>query len=419
MGKLLRNKTSILGLTQDLEDRILFTDIVDGLDSNEAGKPVSAKQARILDEKVTAEVTERTQALTDLVGGASAGFDTLAKIESEIVSSGTDLTSLTEALNTEVSDRTNAIASVQTGLDAEVTRATGIEAGLRADINAEVARATTADQNHSDRLGLIEAGQVAGTIWKGSVVNVVDLDAIDESTLKAGFVYYVSTQKDAYVVVEGLTGDYQSAGFVNYSWLKFADYTELSGLVDDERDRAQAAETVLTGNLATEVSDREEAVTTVQLNLNSEISRATDAETVLTTSLTDEVTRATAAEATKLNIAANLSDLADAGTARININVYSKTETDNLIKAGGGVPINDTVVVGAVSSNKLVLNNSPKDGVVFFGVARVFMADGTYDEVQITLDSGDTTGKTFTVNGNTAGEYDTLSAQVCYLYEEA
>jgi len=55
--------------------------------------------------------------------------------------------------------------------------------------------------------------------------------------------------------------------------------------------------------------------------------------------------------------------------------------------------------------------------VVFFGTIRVFMGDGTYDEVEITQDLvTDPTGKTYTVNGDSAGAYDTYNARAVYLY---
>lgn len=94
-----------------------------------------------------------------------------------------------------------------------------------------------------------------------------------------------------------------------------------------EQARALAAETTLTTNLATEVSDREAAITaeassrssadnTLQSNIDAEASSRASADTTLQSNIDDEETRATAAEGVlTANLATEVADREGAVTA--------------------------------------------------------------------------------------------------------
>lgn len=106
-----------------------------------------------------------------------------------------------------------------------------------------------------------------------------------------------------------------------------AAIAENAGAITAEQTRAEAAEGVLTTNLAAEVTNREAAVTaeaaarssadtTLQSNIDSEASTRASADSSLQDSITAEVNRATAAESTlTTNLAQEVTDRGAAVTA--------------------------------------------------------------------------------------------------------
>lgn len=89
------------------------------------------------------------------------------------------------------------------------------------------------------------------------------------------------------------------------------------------------------------------------------------------------------------------------------------------VRVGGARVKTDTQTV---TGDRIVLQFAPKDGQILNGFcARVFDENvpGLVDEVQVSLDATDTSGKTYIVNGNVAGDFDNKVAVVQYLYVEA
>jgi hypothetical protein len=570
MAVLMRHKSNIYGLvndltklTNDIATEVTRASTVEGslssLSTTDKTTLVAAinevlallqSQASSLADDLAAEVARATAAETQIASDLSAEIARATGAEGV----------LTTNLAAEVTRATTAEGVLTTNLAAEVTRATGAEGVISSELAGEIARATTAegvlttnlaaevtrataaegvlttglatevtnriagDIALDSRLDIIEAGLVSGVFWKQSFDTLEDLETAltdIEGTVESGWAYYVKSDNDGYVVVPENDGDYVPDSWFVKSLIKFADYTEVSGIVATERaralaaegqlnidlsseitratnaetavqnsisaevtrattaesvldgkiatekSRAEAAEVVLQGNIDTEVtraiaaeatltadlaaevtrattaesvldgkiatekSRAEAAEVVLQGNIDTEVTRAIAAEATLTADLAAEVTRATtaesvldgkiateksraeAAEALKLAIASNLSDLANIATARTNIDVYSKAETNEGIRLGGAIFVTETV---SVSSDKIVLTNEPKNGIVFnFATVRHVDANFvSYDiPVSVTATAG---GKEFLLSADASGQFDGKSVIVQYAY---
>ena len=442
MAVLMRHKSNIYGLVNDLTT----------LTNNIAAEVTRATGVEgSLTSLSTTDKTTLVAAINEvlsLVQSSSASDDLAAEIARATAAES----KLTTDLAAEAARATAAEGQLTTDLAAEVTRATAAEGILTTNLATEVERAIaaegvlttnlateTADRIAGDiaidsRLDIIEAGLVAGVFWKASFDTLADLEqAIDsiEGQVEAGWAYYVKGDNDGYVVVPEVDGDYKPASWTTKSLIKFADYTEVSGLVSTERARALAAEGQLTTDLTAEVTRATNAETALQTDLaaevtratgvetqlqtdlTAEVTRATGVETQLQTDLTAEVTRATAAEATKLSIASNLSDLADVAVARTNLGVYSKAESDAAVAAGGAIFITENVTVTA---DKITLSYEPKNGLIF-NFATVRHVDANFVSYDIPVTVTATPGnKEFLLSADASGQFDGKSVIVQYAY---
>ena len=128
----------------------------------------------------------------------------------------------------------------------------------------------------------------------------------------------------------------------------------------------------------------------------------------LTTTVTSDVVGAiNEVNASKLAKTANLSDLDSAPTARTNLDVYSKQETEDLIQAGGAVFHTDVLTV---ISDQITVTHEPKNGMLFnFGTVRHTAGDGiSYDIPTVaTVDP-----LVFGIAPDIAGQFDGLTV-VC------
>jgi hypothetical protein len=452
MAILMRSKTSVYGLDADLTQ--LQTNI-----TNEANR-ATAEEVRI-EGKLDQEVLDRTAGDSNLradlnteIGDRVAGDNQLrTDLQAEETRAIGEEQRIEGLLNGEVARATQAETDLADDLADEVTRATNEEGLIRQELANEVTllnQAVTTEQNAriaedislDARLDTIEAGLVAGVVPMGSFDALSDLDSLVEADLQHGWSYYINDDNDLMLyVTEGASFDYQPTGFT-YGFIKYADYTELSGLVNAEENRAIAAEGVLRADLSNEVTRATgiEGVlrTDVDANtsaINNEVTRATAAEGQLTSDLSAEVARATAAEgvlqgnigtestratneearidAAKLAKASNLSDLVDVSVARTNLDVYSKSEIASAITSGGATPISEVVTV---TSGKVVLTYAPKSGVsgiVNFSTVRYTDSNGvSYDAPLVATANS----KEFNVSTDTAGQWDGYSVLVQYLY---
>lgn len=274
-----------------------------------------------------------------------------------------DISRLDLADSDEALARSNADQALQDSIDGEILRATTAEGTLTSNLAQEVLDRVAGDEALDSRLDIIEAGLMSGIFWRQSFETLAELEtalAANEATSEAGWAYYVKSENDGYVIVDENDGDYVPTGWTTKSLIKFADYTELSGLVSAEKTRAELA------------------------------------------------------EATKLTKSDNLSDLTDVAAARTNLEVYSKTETASLISQGGAEGIMEVLTV---IDNKIVLSHSPKNGLILnFATVRHTDANLVSWDIPVIKDNTDVTGKTFTLSPDTTGQFDNKTVSVQYFY---
>ena len=393
MAVLTRNKSNIYGLISDLNT---------------------------LQNNINAETTRAQTAEGDLSTLSTTAKTSLVvsinEVKTNLTSQASTLSTLSTDLGNEVTRATTAESTLSTNLGNEVTRATTAEGLIATNLSTETSDRILADNALDGRLDIIESGLVGGVLWKASFNTLADLETAltsAESTSVAGWSYYVKATNDGYVIVDENDGDYVPATWSSKSLIKFADYTETSGLVNTEKTRATTAEGTISTNLGNEVTRATTAEGTISTNLSNEVTRATTAEGTISTNLSNEVTRATTAEGTKLSKASNLSDVVSVSSARTNLDVYSKGETDGLLTSGGGVFITETL---SVLADKITLAYAPKNGVVFnFGTVRHVDSNFVSYDIPVVV-TGTPGAKEYLLSADASGQFDGKSVMIQYAY---
>jgi len=249
---------------------------------------IAVESARAIaeEQRIEAELIEEIEIRTEGVALKSYTDDAVAaeKARAEAV----EASNLT-AINNEVSTRTSEIERVDVRIDDLGTAMADNRSVVDAAIATEASTRSTADTALSDRLNAVESSIIGGVAWKGSLDDMAALDALVEDDLIAGQAYYVVAEKDVFVVLEGTQGDYIPEGFENKSFLKIADFKELSGLVTAEKARALAAEAALTAALDKEVADRIAEISRIEGLVNTEKDRALAAELVNTNAIAQTI----------------------------------------------------------------------------------------------------------------------------------
>ena len=224
-----------------------------------------AEEARI-EKALQSEITARTEgtALKSFVEETVATASTKAANDNALN---------TQSINEEAIARAADIAKVDANI---VDMNALISSNKTSNVNAIKNEATArmnADTSLSDRLNAVEGTLTSGVAWKGSVQNLDELDKMNENSIIAGQAYYVHDEKDVYVVLEGTDGDYKPTAYTKKSFLKIADFTELSGLVAAEKNRALASEAALNASIDTEIDMRGEEISRVENIIKSEVAK--------------------------------------------------------------------------------------------------------------------------------------------------
>lgn len=276
---------AIEDLRDDLEaaDTTLQTNITTGdatlqtALNSEIARATAAEQT--LTDDLAQEVVDRQTAVTNEATARSNA------VTAEATARSASDSTLQSNINAEETARIAGDNSLQNNIDSETSRAQGAETVLQSNIDNEKTQRQNTDGQHENRISAIESGLVAGIRWKAVLADMSELDALVEGDVEAGWGYYVGADKDVYVVIDTGDGDHQPANWNTKSFLKFADFAEVTGMINAEKTRAQAAESALSGDIAAEATRATTAEGTLQTNLTAEVTRATAAEQGITTSL--------------------------------------------------------------------------------------------------------------------------------------
>lgn len=319
-----------------LLEKVDITAIVDDLTTGGTNLPLSAEQGKILNQKVNEESASRVQNFVDIKDGASSGFNTLGKIETKVkaeeqariaaddyaaeqsainIKAADDRAQLAEvainatiannkklndeSINSLRTDMENADNGIYTVIGQNDTRAINSENVLDTKINTEIdtrstqytslsARISSETENRTNqdvaigqRIGLLETAVANGIAWKSSVDTVSALDAFDENEKLSGWAYFVKDAKDVYIVIDGVDGDYKPESWVTKSFLKIADFNEISQLVQGEKIRAVAQEAELQRNIETLATGVDEFVAQLNRAIEASVQRAIDSEKLI------------------------------------------------------------------------------------------------------------------------------------------
>lgn len=202
------------------------------------------------------------------------------------------------------------------------------------------------------------------------------------------------------------------------SWIKILDQDSLENSISKEsikvsyesNDNTNAytdAEQTKVGFVSvTAAIDLDKVIQSDELNTSATLAGATDSTIASSLAVKTYVD----AEAAKLlEIANNLSDVADVAAARTNLSVYSKDETDAAINTGGAIFKTETITVIA---DKVTLAFAPKNGVIFnFATVRHVDANGVAYDIPTTPTAD---AKVFNIHPDASGEFDTKSVTVQY-----
>lgn len=311
----------------------------------------------------------------------------LQRAKSTIYGLNADLAALALADATELARAQAAEAALTQSVADEKLRAETAEAALQAAITAEAAaRAEAITAEELAREASIEAAKLAlGTSHR--VADRAERDSLVGLTLN-----------DTVRVMDDGDG----------KWVVYQPATLSASGQGTAWDVLMDADTYLNANTAEAVKATYES--------NADTNAFTDAEKAKVGFVS--ITRAR--DLDKLIQSDELvtdSTLTGASDTQIPSSLAVRSHVAEAVRVGGALFKTESVVVAA---DKIVLANSPKDGVVFnFMTVRHVDGNGVAYDIPVLKDPADVSGKTFTLAPDTTGQFDTKSVLVQYAYVAA
>lgn len=276
--------------------------------------------------------------------------------------------------------RTNIDVDSSGEVDAKINAA-NLAMGTNHDVATIVERDALTDLDIADRVFVADDGDTRWALYKVAAVDangtgtawnkIMDQDALENSISKESI-------KAAYELNPD-TNVFQDAEKVKVGFLSITSARDLDKLIQSDEfitaiDLVGVTDTNLASGLA------------VKTYVDNEAAKL-------------------------LEIANNLSDVADVATARTNLDVMSSTEVTTAIGAGGANFTSESVTV---ATDTITLSNAPKNGVIHnFGCVRHVDVNGVAFDIPTTATADPLV---FNIHPDAAGDFDTKAVTVQYAY---
>ena len=402
MAVITRSKSTVYGLVGDLNNlknaagfdanlnylSIPTANYISGATSVKHATELLDSKAKQLADLITSSGSGLQDAIDAVVADLDAaelrldGHDTTLTTQAGLIS-GLESSKLAKASNlSDLTDvaaaRTNLDVNSKSEIDAKIVQAqlamgTNFNAADHAErnamINLDVADRVFVADDGDTKWALYKVGAVDGTGKGTSWIKILDQDSLENSISKESIksTYELNPDTNAFTDAEQT-----KVGFVSVTSAIDLDKVVQNDELNTSATLAGASNTTIASDLA--------------------VKTYVDAEA-----------------AKLLEIANNLSDVADVAVARTNLAVYSKVETDAAINNGGAIFKTETVTVVA---DKITLAFAPKNGVIFnFATVRHVDVNGVAYDIP-TTPTADV--KVFNIHPDATGEFDTKSVTVQY-----
>lgn len=251
----------------------------------------------VLNTKIETEISDRTNAINNVVDNLNQEIER-AKAAERLLQDNIDAEArlareaeaqLQRNIDAEEKRATDVEKDLREDLESEIIRAKGAETDLRNDLESEIFRSTTEDKSLSNQiLSEIERAKSAEHVIAVDLINETERAMLKESELERVINHEIERSKS---LDETLTNNLAS----EIERAKKVEETLRVGL-ESEIERAKASELTLTDSIQTESDRATWAEHTLQDNIDKEQARAEAAEKVLTDNLDIEVLRAKQAE---------------------------------------------------------------------------------------------------------------------------
>jgi len=393
MAVLQRHKNTIYGLNSDLL-------ALQNADASEA--TTRASEITRVEGLVSAEESSRIAADGDLTTLSTTEKGSLVGAINEVVSSvSSQSTSLNDAIDSEEAARIaadealDARLDIVEGDDTVVGSIAKAESDAKAYADSILSAFEAGDfQTLEDLVAVINSDSTVDGSFRKAIADVVGaapeaLDTLQEIAASLANDPDLDGTLRTLVSTNITAAKEEIKGEVSEAFDTLAEVeTKLGELDSTIATNATNASTALTDAIAQEVIDRDAAIL---VETNARIA-----------AVTAENTRAVAAEEAN----------ADA-IAALDADTYSIAETDEAIRLGGAIFVSEIITV---SSDKIVLANAPKNGVVFnFATVRHTDANFVSYDIPVTV-TATAGGKEFQLHPNTTGEFDDKSVMIQYAY---
>lgn len=509
-----------------LLDKVEISSIVNDTTSGGTSVPLAAEQGKVLRSDLNGEIARSVQAIVDLKDGVDTDYNTLNKLankqKQEVLdresSVENEVTNRNVAVGNEASIRAAADGAIRSDMDAQKsvleTEIAAAKSVLQTNIDnavgliqAETQRASTQENNNAvaianeitarqadisnmttllntettnrmtvessldGRVKNIENGNVSGIIPQAQYDSMTSIEALDESKVLVGWGYFVKETGAMYLCVSGTDGDYKPASWTSKSFIEFPDWSDVLGLVNDERNARLAQGTVLQNNIDAANLMMKTTTDAIIATQDANNNRAIDAENSIRNSVDALKSSSEAADAAEVNSRKAAIDAVngrvDSAISTFNTSIDAeklarntqydvlvaadKAEKDRAMGVESGLDSRLQVVEGDelttgsvkkalfdaksyadatmlrkkvegrqtqlfVQNDSVQLVYAPCDGLNGIFMGEILIYGGENNQEAISAQIKGVTGSTVFIDVDSMGQYDTCEAVVDYFY---